>query len=217
MQIYRRTGMPPCHEQRKKVHCWCLVLLFLTMETKETTTPRRSFLTTCCRYGVIAGLSGAVGFLAGKRQITGDELVWQIDPHKCIGCGICAYRCNKLVSAVKCFHTYAMCGYCDLCTGYFDPKPFTRDEGAENQLCPTDAFSRREVEPPYFEYIVDHNLCIGCGKCVDGCFTLGNGSLYLQISQNECLQCNQCAIALHCPTKAIGQIPAEEAYLLKKM
>jgi len=84
-------------------------------------------------------------------------------------------------------------------------------------MCPVDAFSRREVEFPYFEYVIDHDLCIGCGKCVDGCFTLGNGSLFLQISQNECLQCNQCAIALYCPTKAIGQIPAEKAYLLKEV
>ena len=187
------------------------------MEMKETKPTRRAFLKTCSRYGVVAGLGGAVGFLAGQQKITGDVLVWQIDPHKCIGCGVCAYRCNKLISAVKCFHTYAMCGYCDLCTGFFDPQLFARDEGAENQLCPTNAFARREVEPPYFEYIIDHNLCVGCGKCVDGCFTLGNGSLYLQISQQECLQCNQCAIALYCPTKAISQIPAEKAYLLKEV
>ena len=187
------------------------------METKESKTSRRSFLNTCCRYSVVAGLAGTIGFLAGKKKITSDELVWQINPHKCIGCGICAYRCNKLISAVKCFHTKAMCGYCDLCTGFFNPQPFTREAGAENELCPTDAFARREVEPPYFEYTIDHNLCIGCGKCVDGCFTLGNGSLYLQISQNECLQCNQCAIALYCPTKAISQISAEQVYLLKEV
>ena len=182
----------------------------------ETKTSRRSLLKTCCRYGIAAGLLGSVGFLAAKKKITGDMVVWQIDPEKCIGCGVCAYRCNKMVSAVKCFHNFAMCGYCDLCTGFFDPQPFARDEGAENQLCPVDAFSRREIEPPYFEYIVDHEKCVGCGKCVDGCFTLGNGSLFLQISQNECLQCNQCQIALHCPTKAIEQIPAKQTYLLKE-
>jgi Pyruvate/2-oxoacid:ferredoxin oxidoreductase delta subunit len=37
----------------------------------------------------------------------------------------------------------------------------------------------------------------------------------LQISQKECLQCNQCQIALYCPTKAIAQIPAEQTYILK--
>ena len=183
----------------------------------ETKTTRRSVLKTWCRYGIVAGMSAAAGFLAGKKKITGDTLVWQIDPAKCVGCGVCSYRCNKTVSAVKCFHNFAMCGYCDLCTGFFNPQLLARDTGAENQLCPVDAFSRREIEMPYFEYIVDHNLCIGCGKCVDGCFSLGNGSLFLQISQQECLHCNQCAIAQHCPTGAIAQIPAEQAYLLKEV
>ena len=181
----------------------------------ETKTTRRSLLKTCCRYGVAAGLAGFVGVLAAKKKIAGMS-VWQIDPEKCIGCGVCAYRCNKTVSAVKCFHNFAMCGYCDLCTGFFDPQPFARDTGAENQLCPVGAFVRREVETPYFEYIVDHDICIGCGKCTNGCFTLGNGSLFLQISRNECMQCNQCQIALHCPAKAIVQIPAEQAYILKE-
>ena len=181
----------------------------------EEKTTRRSFLKTCCRNGAVVGLAFSVGYLAGKGKIA-DDLVWQIDPHKCIGCGVCAYRCVKTVSAVKCFHNHAMCGYCDLCTGFFNPQPFARNEGAENQLCPVDAFSRREVEPPYFEYIVDHDVCIGCGKCVDGCFTLGNGSLFLQISRDLCLHCNQCSIALHCPVKAIERIPAEKAYLLKE-
>ena len=177
---------------------------------------RRSLLKSCCRYGVAAGLLGSIGILAVKEKIVGDANVWQINPKKCIGCGVCAYRCCKVISAVKCFHNFTMCGYCDLCTGFFDPQPLARNEGAENQLCPVDAFSRREVESPYFEYIVDHDLCVGCVKCVDGCFTLGNGSLFLQISQKECLHCNQCQIALHCPTKAIEQIPAEQAYIQKK-
>ena len=188
------------------------------MEEKIT---RRSLLKACSRYGVAGGLIGSIGFLASKEKIGNDTFVWQIDPAKCIGCGVCAYRCNKMVSAVKCFQNHALCGYCDLCTGYLMQSPF-RDsegrphEGAENQLCPVDAFSRRNVEHDFFEYIIDHEICVGCGVCVDGCFTLGNGSLFLQISQKECLQCNQCRIALYCPTKAIGQIPAEQAYLLKE-
>ena len=187
------------------------------METKTTRRSLfRSIFRASCRNGVAVSIIGFVGYLAAKKKITGDTLVWQINPQKCIGCGVCAYRCNKMISAVKCFHNFAMCGYCDLCTGYFDPQPFTRDEGAENHLCPVDAFARREVEPPYFEYVINHDLCIGCGKCVDGCFTLGNGSLFLQISQQECLQCNQCQIALHCPTKAIEQISAEQSYILKE-
>jgi electron transport complex protein RnfB len=186
----------------------------------ETKTTRRSWLKTCCRGGIAAGLVGVAGFLAAKKKIASDALVWQIDPAKCIGCGVCAYKCTKMISAVKCFHNYAMCGYCDLCTGFFDPQPIarlTKDMGPEDQLCPTNAIARRFIEDPYFEYIIDHDLCVGCGKCVDGCFSLGNGSLYLQISRKECLHCNQCAIALHCPTQAIEQIPAEQAYILKEV
>ncbi|MHC4761400.1 MAG: hypothetical protein ACYS9H_08680 [Planctomycetota bacterium] len=36
-----------------------------------------------------------------------------------MGCGNCATHCVLNESAVKCVHAYAMCGYCDLCTGYF--------------------------------------------------------------------------------------------------
>jgi electron transport complex protein RnfB len=180
-------------------------------------TSRRQLLKTCCRTGTAAGLLGLTGYLAVKKQIAAETLVWQIDPTKCIGCGACAYRCVANVSAVKCFHNFKMCGYCDLCTGFFDPQPLARNTGAENQLCPVNAISRRDVESPYFEYVINQDLCIGCGKCVDGCFSLGNGSLFLQIDQERCRHCNQCAIALQCPAEAIVQIPASQGYLFKKV
>ncbi|MDR0871080.1 MAG: 4Fe-4S binding protein [Planctomycetaceae bacterium] len=176
---------------------------------------RRNFLQTTARCTVAAGLLGTAGVLAAKKKAVAGASVWQIDPEKCIGCGACAYRCVNTVSAVKCFHNFKMCGYCDLCTGFFDPQPLARNAGAENQLCPTNAISRRDVETPYFEYQIDKELCIGCGKCVDGCFSLGNGSLFLQIDQSRCKQCNQCAIALYCPSKAIQKISAEQGYLFK--
>jgi electron transport complex protein RnfB len=109
-----------------------------------------------------------------------------------------------------------MCGYCDLCTGFFDPQPIARNAGAENQLCPIGAIRRREIETPFFEYIIDDEMCIGCGKCVDGCGSLGNGSLFLQIDQKRCKNCNQCSIALHCPSQAIQKVAAVQPYLLKK-
>lgn len=178
-------------------------------------TNRRNLLKSFCRGGAALSLAGLVGALALKKRTAANATVWQIDPSKCIGCGACSYRCVSTVSAVKCFHNFAMCGYCDLCTGFFDPQPLARNEGAENQLCPTNAIRRSDVETPYFEYIIDKELCIGCGKCVDGCFSLGNGSLFLQIDQEQCKQCNQCAIALHCPAQAIERIPAVPGYLLK--
>jgi electron transport complex protein RnfB len=177
---------------------------------------RRNFLKTTGRYAATAGLLGTAGYLAAKKKLAADTLVWQIDPMKCIGCGACSYRCVLTVSAVKCFHNFKMCGYCDLCTGFFDPQPLARNTGAENQLCPTNAITRSDVESPYFEYKIDKELCVGCGKCVDGCFSLGNGSLFLQIDQSRCKQCNQCAIALNCPAQAITQISAEQRYIFKE-
>ncbi|MGL4594350.1 MAG: twin-arginine translocation signal domain-containing protein [Thermoguttaceae bacterium] len=168
-----------------------------------------------CESGHGCGGSGCDSKCGNSR--TNEATVWQIDPAKCIGCGVCSYKCVRTISAVKCFHNYKMCGYCDLCTGFFDPQPIARNTGAENQLCPTNAISRREVESPYFEYDIDQNLCIGCGKCVDGCFSLGNGSLFLQINQSLCERCNQCEIAIHCPANAIKQIPASKLYLFKEV
>ena len=107
--------------------------------------------------------------------------VWQIDPEKCTACGKCATECVLEESAVKCVHSYAICGYCDLCTGYFEPDPNDRNTGAENQLCPLGAIERHFIEEPYYEYSIIEPLCIGCAKCVKGCNAFGNGSLHLQV------------------------------------
>ncbi|NDP21950.1 MAG: ferredoxin [Paludibacter sp.] len=144
-----------------------------------------------------------------------DDLVWQIDPNKCVQCGRCATTCVLNMSAVKCMHVYKMCGYCDLCGGYFKPQIKNLDTGAENQLCPTKALHRTFVETPYYKYDVDEELCNGCGKCVEGCGAFGNGSLQLQINHDICSNCNQCAIAKVCPSGAISQIPASKGYLVR--
>ena len=52
------------------------------------------------------------------------------------------------------------------------------------------------------------NSCIGCGKCVKGC-ALMNGSLYLQVMQDRCVNCNECAIAVACPSRAFCRVSAE--------
>ncbi|MGL4943800.1 MAG: ferredoxin [Thermoguttaceae bacterium] len=174
---------------------------------------RREFLKTTVRTAATCVLVGGGAALAMRRSRS--EAVWQIDPKRCTACGGCAVNCVLPQSAVKCFHNFSMCGYCDLCTGFFDPQPIARNAGAENQLCPTAAINRKLVEDPYYEYTIDRHLCIGCGKCVDGCVSLGNGSLYLQIDQDICDQCHQCAIAARCPADAISRIPAEKLYQLK--
>src|ERR1017187_606085 len=118
-------------------------------------------------------------------------------------------------SAVKCVHAYAICGYCQLCTGYFEPEPNDLNTGAENCLCPTAAVKRTYVEDPYYEYTIDERLCIGCSKCVEGCNRFGNGSLFLQVRHDRCVNCNECAISKVCAGDAFRRVPADHPYLLK--
>ena len=174
---------------------------------------RRTFIHKGMRLALGSAVVGT-GVVALARSGKGPEYVWQIDPFKCTQCGRCATECVKSVSAVKCIHAYDLCGYCDLCGGYFKPGAKLQT-GGENQLCPTSAIQRRFIEEPYFEYVIDEDLCIGCAKCVKGCSSFGNGSLHLQIRHNLCLNCNQCAIASACPSNAISRVPASEPYLIK--
>jgi electron transport complex protein RnfB len=175
---------------------------------------RRGFVGDSLRVLGALGVTGLGGFLAG-RQGRADGNVWQIDPEKCIACGNCATYCVLDTSAVKCVHSFVMCGYCELCTGFFEPEPNDLNSGAENQLCPTGAIQRSFVEDPYYEYKIDESLCMACGKCVKGCNTFGNGSLHLQVIHDRCLHCNECSIAVACPSRAFVRLPAASPYLLK--
>jgi electron transport complex protein RnfB len=145
--------------------------------------------------------------------------VWQIDPNLCVACGRCQTNCVLDLSAVKAVNCFTLCGYCDICTGYFPSDNKLRETGAEHQLCPTGAISRKFIEQRaserYFEYTIDERLCIACGKCVVGC-RLMNGSLYLQVRHDRCLNCNECSIAVACPTQAFRRVPAAAPRLLKR-
>jgi len=176
---------------------------------------RRNLLRSGLRGGAIVGLGVSAGMLLPRSRA--EETVWQIDPLKCVGCGNCATYCVLATSAVKCVHAYRMCGYCDLCFGYFEPKHEAKTSAAENQLCPTGAIRRSFVEDPYYEYTIDESLCVGCGKCVRGCEEQGNGSLYLQVRHDRCLNCSQCSIAEACPAGAFVRLPASQPYLPKDM
>ncbi len=134
---------------------------------------RRQFLRAGARALALVGAGGLAGLLATRAGA--QTLVWQIDPAKCVNCGNCATQCVLKQSAVKCVHAFALCGYCQLCTGYFEPEPNALTTAAENQLCPTAAIIRTYVEDPYYEYTIDESRCIGCAKCVEGCARFGFG------------------------------------------
>mgnify|MGYP005832562331 CR=1 FL=1 len=163
-----------------------------------------------------AGVGGWSAWVAAARGHA-ERYVWQIDPDLCIACRKCQTHCVLDPSAVKAVQCFALCGYCDVCTGYFPTKDFVLDTGAENHLCPTGAIRRRFVEQKsgerFFEYTIDEALCIACGKCVEGC-RLMNGSLYLQVRHDRCLNCSECAIAVACPAQAFRRVRADEPVIL---
>ncbi len=174
---------------------------------------RRRFLRSGMQMALAVSLGGVAGVSLLKS--TSKDLVWQLDPFKCVQCGRCADECVMTPSAVKCVHAYDLCGYCDLCGGYLKPDANARTTAAENQLCPTAAIKRKYIEEPYFEYEIDEDLCIGCAKCVAGCTSFGNGSLHLQVRHDLCKNCNDCSIARVCPADAFQRVPANTPYLIK--
>ena len=169
---------------------------------------RRDFI----RVAATAAAGGAAWMAAHPRS---EALVWQLDPAKCVQCGRCATSCVLSPSAVKCVHSFELCGYCDLCTGFLQPGAKARDTGAENEMCPVGALTRTFVEEPFYQYTINETLCVGCGKCVKGCNAFGNGSLYLQVKHDLCVHCNECSIARNCPANAYQRVPARTAYRLK--
>lgn len=180
------------------------------MAEKNKYQNRRQFVKRAGR--LIISLPVAYLSVSLLKKTSAREFVWQIDPLKCTQCGQCETNCVQTPSAVKCMHSFEMCGYCDLCSGYLRQGVKTLDTAAENQLCPTAAITRKFVEEPFFEYTIDEELCIGCAKCVKGCTAFGNGSLYLQIKHELCNNCNQCSIAIACPSDAIRRVSVSNPY-----
>jgi electron transport complex protein RnfB len=176
---------------------------------------RKKFLRICGSVAAGTAIVSVSGVLLRKLNVQEAACFWQIDPTKCTYCGRCETDCVLPISAVKCIHANRVCGYCDLCGGYYRTNVKDLNTAAENLRCPTGAIQRKYVEDPYFEYEIDEKLCNGCGKCAKGCNSFGNGSLYLQVKQELCKDCNECKIANVCPSGAIQRVPFAKAYLLK--
>ncbi|MGO9113671.1 MAG: hypothetical protein ACLP9L_30945 [Thermoguttaceae bacterium] len=210
------------------------------MNHEKSSFTRRQLMCDATRYVALGGIASLSAWLFSRQsgqaaaacpssnatcsdcsQAAGCRLpqVWQLDPNRCIACGRCQTNCVLDLSAVKAVNCFALCGYCDICTGYFPTKDYVLDTGAENQLCPTGAVTRKYIDKKagvrYFEYTIDEKLCIACGKCVVGC-RLMNGSLFLQVRHDRCLNCNECSIAVACPAEAFRRVPAAAPRLLRR-
>ncbi len=175
---------------------------------------RRKFIDSSLRILGLAGIGGAAGVLT--RRASGSA-VYQVDPFKCTACDLCRTSCVLSLSAVKAVNDFDKCGYCMLCPAYFDVTSMPDEKGVPaGKVCPQDALKRRVVgkvdaEDPnnnYYEYFVDETRCDGCGKCVKACKPpAGNGSLRLEIRYARCVECNECAIQIACPDRAIIRVP----------
>jgi electron transport complex protein RnfB len=174
---------------------------------------RREFLRRAFTGAAGVGIAGVAGMASLRATSAGT--VWQINPDVCVQCGTCSTTCVLTPAAVKAVHAYDVCGYCDLCSGYLQQGAPRLDTGAESRLCPTAALKRRYIEDPYYEYTIDESLCIGCAKCVKGCTAFGNGSLFLQIRHDRCVNCNACSAARGCPSRAIQRVSARRPYIIK--
>jgi electron transport complex protein RnfB len=183
----------------------------------ELPTPTKLSRIDFVRQAIGRGVALLLGFFAGMTAFGSrrKNTVWQIDPAKCVQCEKCATACVVQPSAVKCVQSYPVCGYCRLCFGYFQPNAPELTSAAENQLCPTGAIERLFVEDPYWEYNILEDQCIGCAKCVKACEMFGNASFYLQVRHDICVNCNNCSIAMQCPSDAWVRLPADQPYLLK--
>ncbi len=180
---------------------------------RESGLSRRDFLGVGARGLAVAAVGAATGGLALRGGSS--AFVWQLDPALCVHCGRCETACVLTPSAVKAVHAHALCGYCKLCGGYHHPQAKRIDAAAENQLCPTGAIERTFVEDPFYAYTINEARCTGCAICVKGCAQFGNGSLFLQVRHDRCVNCNACEIARVCPAGAFRRVPAGEPYLLK--
>lgn len=181
---------------------------------------RRDVLGHAARGTGLVMLGGAAIYLTTRASAEG---VWWIDPTKCINirlgatgvevCQKCATTCVLPLSAVRAVNEYSKCGRCCICPAYFDVVSEVGPDGLPSRkLCPRDAIKREvigEVDPEdplnnFYEYIIDEELCNGCGKCVLACKEpAGLSSIYLEVRYDLCADCNRCSIAIACPEDAL--------------
>jgi electron transport complex protein RnfB len=148
-------------------------------------------------------------FIAQKRRFA-----WQIDPEKCLYCGLCETACVRKPSAAKAVNDQKKCSNCVVCYGHISDSKIESDkiDSEGERVCPHDAVVRKNFSggmDGLFLYSNDPKNCVGCAKCVKRCNEHGTKSMFLVIRPDLCLGCNECAIAVACPHDAIERVPRE--------
>ena len=96
----------------------------------------------------------AIDDMLRGREETYDQLP-AIDPER-VKLEYYDPRLPRFEDPLSCAAGCASCGAC-------------RDCGLCETLCPQNAISRKEREGNAYEYVVDADLCIGCGFCAGAC------------------------------------------------
>ncbi|MBT3278441.1 MAG: 4Fe-4S binding protein [Phycisphaerales bacterium] len=181
---------------------------------------RRTFLKWTGRGAGVVALA-TVGVCAGNAA-GAVRPRWQIDPDKCVRCGKCETACVRKPSAVKALNDLEMCANCFACHGHVHTSKNKRqneygksvlDCDPENDplICRLDAVDRTRINRSNrYTYTINHDLCVGCGDCVERCTAIGMGSMFLSILPTLCHGCNECAIARVCPEDAIVRVSSSE-------
>ncbi len=188
------------------------------METSEEKKliNRRAFLRNLGRIGCGLALGGVAtrvvtAHLNPETAGPKTRFMWQINPDKCTQCGKCEIACVRTPSAVKAVNDQKKCSYCVVCFGHIKNKHIDSDKIMSDgiRVCPKDAIIRKNYSggnTGYFLYDIDHNKCIGCGKCVKECEIHGTKSMFLIIRPDLCMNCNSCNIQAKCEAGAIEKL-----------
>ncbi|MGP8154175.1 MAG: ATP-binding protein [Smithella sp.] len=163
-------------------HCFCRHYKDLAGSPCKQTDERE----TCFTFGKSARFTSEQGF---SRMISKDEALKVLKRAEEAGLVHKAYHPNFDTSKDE----TSICNCCRCCCA----------NGADNMIAPI-------TNATNFLSVVNDDLCIGCGKCVEGCHTYAaylNDDKKARRKEELCIGCGVCAH--FCPQNAISMVEGE--------